>query len=117
MAVLPLRSHGRFLHFPMIAAHSAFITDFTFSPFHDRLLATGAEDGVVKVWQLPEELSGDETLSSPTQVLPQQPVSQTMSMLSLLFYHSSLCVVQVKVESVLFHPTANNVSKCVLTYS
>ena len=78
MAVLPLHSHGRFLRFPMIAAHSAYLTDFSFSPFNDQLLATGAEDGIVKVWQLPEELSEDETLSSPTQTLPQQPVSQIM---------------------------------------
>ncbi len=92
----------------MIAAHSAFITDFTFSPFDDRLLASGAEDGVIKVWQLPEELSGDETLSTPIQVLPQQPVSQSINVqaISLL----QLCMVQVKVESMLFHPTANNVS-------
>ena len=76
--MLPLHSHGHFLHFPMIAAHSAYLTDFSFSPFNDQLLATGAEDGIVKVWQLPEELSEDETLSSPTQTLPQQPVSQIM---------------------------------------
>ena len=63
------------MHFPIIAAHSAFVTDFNFSPFDDRLLATGAEDGLVKVWQLPEELSGSETLSLPIQTLQNKTVN------------------------------------------
>lgn len=70
LAVLPLNSHGRFVSFPTIAGHSAFITDFTFSPFDGQLLATGAEDGLIKLWQLPEELGKDQVLSSPVQTLP-----------------------------------------------
>lgn len=74
LAVLPLNSHGRFVSFPTVAGHSAFVTDFTFSPFDSHLLATGAEDGLVKLWQLPEELGKDEVLSSPLQTLPQETV-------------------------------------------
>ncbi len=50
-----------------------FVTDFDFSPFHDRLLATGAEDCLVKLWQIPEGgVSG--TLSSPTVTLDSMEV-------------------------------------------
>lgn len=75
LAVLPLDSHGRFVSFPMVVGHSAFVTDFTFSPFDDHLLATGAEDGLVKLWHLPEELGKDQVFSSSVQTLPQETVS------------------------------------------
>ena len=75
MAVLPLNSHGRFLRFPTIAGHSGFVTDFTFSHFNDQLLATGAEDGLVKLWLLPEELAHESVISSPHQTLPTHAVS------------------------------------------
>jgi len=49
---------------PFISAHSTPLSDFKFSPFNASLLATGAEDGVVKLWQVP---SGGltSTLSEP----------------------------------------------------
>lgn len=49
---------------PFISAHSSSLADFKFSPFNASLLATGAEDGVVKLWEVP---SGGltSTLSEP----------------------------------------------------
>ena len=73
--MLPLSSHGRYTQFPMVAGHSGFVTDFSFSSFDDRLLATSAEDGFVKLWQLPEELTKDTVISSACQTLPQCSVS------------------------------------------
>ncbi|CAK8684356.1 unnamed protein product [Clavelina lepadiformis] len=44
------------------------VTDFRWNPFDDRQLAVGLDDGLVKIWQVPDEgLSG--TLSEPVQVL------------------------------------------------
>ena len=74
LAVLPLTSHGRFVQFPTIAGHSASVTDFTFSHFDDRLLVTGAEDGTVKLWELPEELGDDQLISTPLATLPREAV-------------------------------------------
>lgn len=39
---------------PFLRGHEAQIVDFEFSPFKDNLLATGAEDGHLKLWVLPE---------------------------------------------------------------
>jgi len=38
---------------PFISAHSTPLADFKFSPFDASLLATGAEDGIVKLWEVP----------------------------------------------------------------
>ena len=40
---------------PLIRGHAGPVVDFDFSPFNDNLLATAAEDGIVKLWQIPEE--------------------------------------------------------------
>lgn len=40
---------------PLIKGHAAGITDLTFSPFHDQLLASSSEDGKVKLWMIPDE--------------------------------------------------------------
>ena len=39
---------------PLINGHKAPVTDLTFSPFHNGLLATAGGDNKVKIWQLPE---------------------------------------------------------------
>ena len=75
LAVLPLNSHGRFVRFPTIAGHSGFVTDFTFSTFNDRLLASGGEDGWIKLWLLPDELAQECVISTPYQTVPKQEVS------------------------------------------
>jgi WD40 repeat protein len=40
---------------PLIKGHNGAITDLGFSPFHETLLASASEDGLVKLWVLPEE--------------------------------------------------------------
>eukprot|EP00736_Rhodelphis_marinus_P008682 Rmarinus@m.28327 len=40
---------------PNLDGHKAAVFDLTFSPFDDHLLASGSEDGEVKVWRIPEE--------------------------------------------------------------
>lgn len=52
---------------------SGFVTDFDFSPFHDNLLATGAEDCYVKLWQIPEG-GVNGTMTTPTSSLPPMEV-------------------------------------------
>jgi len=39
----------------VISAHGSNVSDLAFSPFHADLLATGASDGVVKLWSIPED--------------------------------------------------------------
>ena len=53
VAVLPINAKGRFTSFPLVTGHAGSVTDFCFSPFNDQLLATGSEDCMVKLWQLP----------------------------------------------------------------
>ena len=65
--MLPVNSHGRFSQFPVVSGHSGLVTDFSFSPFHSNLLASGGEDSTVKAWQLSEPLDG--TFSSPVASL------------------------------------------------
>ena len=69
-----------------IHAHSSQIYDIQFSPFDDNLLATGADDGRVRLWQIPENgLSSD--------------LSQAF--LDLQEHKKRVSVLR-------FHPTANN---------
>jgi len=87
IAVLPIDSCGRFTSFPQVAGHSGFVTDFDFSRFHDSLLVTGSEDCNVKLWQIPEGgISG--ALSSPA---------------------ATFGPFEARIESLLFHPAADNV--------
>ncbi|TFJ81076.1 hypothetical protein NSK_007719 [Nannochloropsis salina CCMP1776] len=39
---------------PVFSGHTSNVLDFDFSPFHDHLIASGAEDTTVKVWGIPE---------------------------------------------------------------
>ena len=50
---------------PLINGHKAPVTDLTFSPFHNGLLATAGGDNKVKIWQLPENPTNDSESSSP----------------------------------------------------
>jgi coronin-1B/1C/6 len=40
---------------PLIKGHAGPVVDFDFSPFNDSLLATASEDGIVKLWLIPDE--------------------------------------------------------------
>ena len=40
---------------PLIKGHAGPVVDFEFSPFNDSLLATASEDGIIKMWIIPDE--------------------------------------------------------------
>lgn len=73
---------------PFISAHSTPLADFKFSPFDASLLATGAEDGVVKLWEVP---SGGltSTISEPKVATTTTAIISFILLLSQLFYHPS----------------------------
>lgn len=72
---------------PHLAGHKGNITDFDFNPFNDQILATGAEDTLVKIWTIP-----DAGLTE----------SQTESTITLAGHQRKLSVLR-------FHPTASNI--------
>lgn len=85
LAVLPIDDSGRKNKLmPLLYAHTDTVTDMDFSPFHDGLLATGSQDCLVKVWNIPED-GLQESLNNP----------------ECTFSHK-----QKRVETVGFHPTA-----------
>jgi len=49
---------------PMISAHASDVSDLCFSPFDDSLLGTTADDGVIKLWKIPNEMK--ENILNPT---------------------------------------------------
>ncbi|XP_075212375.1 coronin [Lycorma delicatula] len=86
LAVLPIDDCGRKSKtMPLLHGHTDTITDMDFSPFHDGLLATGSQDCLVKVWNIPEK-GLEESLSTP----------------ECTFSHR-----QRRVETVRFHPVAD----------
>ncbi|XP_037087762.1 coronin-7-like [Pollicipes pollicipes] len=85
VAILPVNETGRQDHGPpLLAAHADCVTDMTFSPFDDGLLATGSADCTVRVWSVPE--GGLEPGLEP---------------------ELSLDAADRRLERVLFHPTAD----------
>ncbi len=89
VSVLPVNSGGRFTKFPTVSEAAS---DLAFSPFHDRLLATGGNE-CVRLWEVPSDLPGDTILSKPVLSLSDGEGQ--------------------RVEMVRFHPTADNVSTLV----
>ena len=81
-----MNSGGRFTKFPTISESAS---DLAFSPFHDRLLATG-NSGCVRLWEVPNELPNDTIVSKPVASLAGDDGG--------------------RVEMVRFHPAADNVS-------
>ncbi|XP_071452407.1 coronin-7 isoform X3 [Hetaerina americana] len=87
IAVLPIDDCGRKSKtMPLVHAHTDTVTDMGFSPFHDGLLATGSQDCLVKIWHIPKD-GLTESITTP----------------ECTFSHR-----QRRVETVLFHPTAEN---------
>lgn len=87
MAVLPLEDCGRKSKtMPLLHAHADTVTDMSFSPFHDGLLATGSQDCLVKLWHIPDG-GLEESICNP----------------ECTFSHR-----QRRVEVVQWHPTAEN---------
>ncbi|CAB0000911.1 unnamed protein product [Nesidiocoris tenuis] len=90
LAVLPIDDCGRKSKtMPLLHAHTDTVTDMDFSNFHDGLLATGSQDCMVKVWNIPEK-GLEESLCNP----------------EMTFSHR-----QRRVECVKWHPTVD----CLLT--
>ena len=72
-----LRSSGascRFTGFPLVTGHAAQVTDFDFSPFNSQMLATGSEDCMVKLWNVPSVEELDNNLRLSQSVLDLGPV-------------------------------------------
>jgi WD40 repeat protein len=68
VGVVPLAQPGKYDgRVRTVAARGSGVTDLAFSPFHDALLATGAEDNAVKVWTIAAD--GDGPITQPTAVL------------------------------------------------
>lgn len=42
---------------PKIIGHKGKVIDFEFSPFDDDIIATGACDGILRIWQIPEQMT------------------------------------------------------------
>ena len=74
LAVLPLNASGRFTGFPLVTGHAAQVTDFDFSPFNSQMLATGSEDCMVKLWNVPSVEELDNNLRLSQSVLDLGPV-------------------------------------------
>ncbi|XP_049777746.1 coronin-7 isoform X3 [Schistocerca cancellata] len=90
LAVLPIDDCGRKSKtMPLLHAHSDTVTDMDFSPFHDSILATGSQDCLVKIWQIPEN-----------------GLEENLTNSECTFSHK-----QRRVETVCFHPVAD----CLLT--
>ncbi|XP_018895730.1 coronin-6 isoform X2 [Bemisia tabaci] len=86
--VLPLNKAGRIAaDHPLVGGHKGPVLDIAWCPHNDNVIASGSEDCVVKVWQIPDG-GISRTLTEPVVDL---------------LYH------QRRVGLVLWHPTAENV--------
>ena len=74
LAVLPIDTKGRQNkgNVPLLYAHGEFVTDFTFSPFDDGLLATGSQDSTIKLWKIPEEGMPSKGINAPELTLTEE---------------------------------------------
>ncbi|KAI8329747.1 hypothetical protein BC941DRAFT_442318 [Chlamydoabsidia padenii] len=89
IGLLPLDRPGKgcAAHAKVFQAHGASISDWHFSPFDEHLLATGAEDAMVKLWKIP---GVDDEWSDP-------------------ICSSTLTTSSRRVDMVRFHPTADQI--------
>eukprot|EP00300_Choanocystis_sp_HF-7_P025312 c27088_g1_i1.p1 GENE.c27088_g1_i1~~c27088_g1_i1.p1 ORF type:complete len:438 (-),score=60.96 c27088_g1_i1:28-1341(-) len=86
-AVIPLSKTGRLApDYPLFNGHSQPVNDLDFNPFNDNIIASSAEDCLVLVWQIPDEIK-------TTQTTPAARLSGH----------------QKKSGIVLWHPTASNI--------
>ena len=67
LGIVPVGAPGKFArNAPQVHAHSSFVSDFDFSPFDDQLLATGSDDQTLKIWKLPDEMTGNVSDAAAT---------------------------------------------------
>ncbi|CAH1800435.1 unnamed protein product [Owenia fusiformis] len=86
--VLPLEKTGRSeINAPKVLGHAADVLDIAWCPFNDNMIASAAEDGTVKIWEIPE---------NGLLVNLEKPLLE-------LEYH------QEPVGILVWHPTASNV--------
>jgi len=74
---------------PKVSAHKEYVLDLQWSPFNDNFLATCSEDGVIKIWEIPDE--GIHTNWNAEKAI------------LTLDYHERRCV------QISWHPVATNV--------
>jgi len=72
---------------PYLAGHKGNITDFDFNPFNDQIIATGGDDTLVNIWNIPDG-GLTQVLTDPTHSLEGH---------------------QRKISVLRFHPTASNI--------
>lgn len=86
--VLPVNKIGRIdKEVPFVDAHRAPCLDIAFSPFNDNVIASCSEDATAKVW-----------------LIPERGVLRTMNEPVV-----ELCGHQKRVNTLAWHPTANNI--------
>lgn len=71
----------------MVTGHKGAVLDIAWCPFNDNVIASASEDGVVRVWSIPD---GGLTRSLVDPVV-------------------ELCGHQRKAGIILWHPSANNI--------
>lgn len=67
MQFLPVNSGKLPDNYPLFRGHTAPVLDTAFNPFNDYVIASGAEDSKVMIWNIPEKY--DEDLEEVTPVL------------------------------------------------
>ncbi|KAE8442899.1 Coronin-like protein crn1 [Mollisiaceae sp. DMI_Dod_QoI] len=93
-AVIPVNEKGRLPEqIPLFRGHTAPVLDTDWSPFNDRLIASGSDDGKVFIWQVPQGFTLYTDAEEPQDVAP----------VSKLAGHSR------KVGQVLFNPAAEHI--------
>lgn len=53
---------------PLIRGHAGPIMDWDFSPFNDNLLATSSEDGIIKLWLIPDDGITQDVLDADAEL-------------------------------------------------
>ncbi|KAL2395444.1 Coronin-like protein crn1 [Exophiala dermatitidis] len=95
-AVIPLKEKGRLPErIPLFRGHTAVVLDTDWNPFNDSLIASGADDGKVFLWRVPDDFTLHLDLP-PDEIQDVAPVGK-------LSGHPK------KVGHVLFNPAAENV--------
>lgn len=57
---------------PLIKGHQGQVTDFDFSPYNDNLLASSAEDGIIRMWAIPDEGLTKDVLKADADLIGHQ---------------------------------------------
>jgi coronin-1B/1C/6 len=95
-AIIPLEERGKFPEkIPLFRGHTAAVLDTDWNPFNDSLIASGADDGKIFLWRVPDDFTLYSNLN-PDDIEDIGPVGK-------LSGHPR------KVGHVVFNPAAENV--------